>query len=925
MVTVKRTRRKNIFRSLLGSMNRFLSILFIVALGSGFMAGLAATSPDMYETADQYMDDYALYDVDIKSMFGFSQQDADAVAALEGVSGFFAARVTDLVLESETQVTYTSRVFAFVGKDGSMPLNRVKLTEGRMPQKHDECVIQNTTGKYLADSPKIGSRLSLSDGKANTEVLKASVRSDVLTVVGVVEAPMCLGIESEPTNVGSGSITMNVYTTDDYFTYDFYTDLYVTFADAVACNTFGDAYKDEIHKQEKVLLALAAQRVPVRSDEVRRELQEQLGLLRPSLAMLQQLVGTEENLTKDAAERAAQLEQTAEILKASGREEAVALAELLKKTAEEIRAGTERREDRNADVRFLSESIAEAEERLAAAESGSWIVRTRMDSTGFSSYSDNVGKVAALSKVFPVFFFVVALLVALTTMTRLVEERRAQNGTLRALGFSSGQILREYLGYSTLSSVLGCLLGFSVGFRLFPQAISSAYGMLYFLPQTVTPIRLDLVLTVALVTVGSILLATWFSCYGECRACPARLMQPKAPAAGKRIWLEHIPLIWNRLSFTHKVTCRNLFRYKKRFIMTIIGVSGCTALLVTGFGLKDSINDIVDKQFGEIYRYELMVAADSAEAIRSDEALHAFLTDSAMISDYLAFGQESGKVRIGDASDSVTLLIPEDVTRLSSFVTLRHRQGKHSLSLSQNGVILTEKLCETLQIREGDTVTLENGNGIRAEVCVIGIAENYVASFAYLSAESYRSAFGTDADFRVALCCVADGADGEVVSSRALESDHALYARSTMNIKKTFNNSIKSINSVILVLILSAGLLSVVVLYNLTNVNICERRKELATIRVLGFHEWEAERYIFRETNVLSILGSLVGLLVGVGLHAFVVRTVEVNQIMFGRTIYPQSFVFALLISLLFTFAVNLLMRRSIRKVDMVEAMKAND
>ena len=256
-------------------MNRFLSILFIVALGSGFMAGLAATSPDMHETADQYMDDYALYDVDIKSMFGFSQQDADAVAALEGVSGFFAARVTDLVLESETQVTYTSRVFAFVGKDGSMPLNRVKLTEGRMPQKHDECVIQNTTGKYLADSPKIGSRLSLSDGKANTEVLKASVRSDVLTVVGVVEAPMCLGIESEPTNVGSGSITMNVYTTDDYFTYDFYTDLYVTFADAVACNTFGDAYKDEIHKQEKALLALAAQRVPVRSDEVRKELQEQ--------------------------------------------------------------------------------------------------------------------------------------------------------------------------------------------------------------------------------------------------------------------------------------------------------------------------------------------------------------------------------------------------------------------------------------------------------------------------------------------------------------------------------------------------------------------------------------------------------------------------------------------------------------------------
>ena len=515
----------------------------------------------------------------------------------------------------------------------------------------------------------------------------------------------------------------------------------------------------------------------------------------------------------------------------------------------------------------------------------------------------------------------VALLVALTTMTRLVEENRTQIGTLKALGFSNVEILGEYMFYSLLSSALGCILGFSVGFRLFPKAISSAYAMMFTLPEVTTSVRHDIVLWVAPVTVGSILLATLWACWSEFRACPAKLMQPKAPAAGKRIWLEHLPFIWKRLSFTHKVTCRNLFRYKKRFFMTVIGVAGCSALLVTGFGLRDSINDIVNKQFGEIYLYQMNVLTDG-EMLSDD--LVKYLDDKEVFDGWLPYSDESGKVMANGKSESANIEVPSDVSDFGSFISLRNRKTKEKLTLSDDGAVLTEKLCETLGVTVGDSVTLQNSDGREAEMKVIGITENYLTSFAYVAPGGYANAFGKSADFRHLLCMVGNAAT-DAVSEKLLGFDNVLYVNASQSLKDNFADSIKSIDGVIFVLILSAGLLCMVVLYNLTNVNICERRKELATIRVLGFHPGEVSRYIFRETDALSLIGSAAGLFAGIWLHSFVVRTVEVDQVMFGRSIYPLSFVFALAISLLFTFIVDLIMRKQIRSVDMVEAMKSND
>lgn len=910
MVTaVKKTRAKNIFRGIRGSLNRFLSILFIVALGSGFMAGLAATSPDMYATADRYMDEYNWYDLDIKSTLGFSNDDLLAIRAENGIVYAQGARVVDTVLKASDDEAYTSRVFGILDKNGNTVINRARLKEGRMPENDDECVIQPVSGRYFAGNLKIGDELSVSADGA---------RSDRLKIVGFVESPMCISLISEPSSVGTGKITLDIYVHTDFFEYDYFTDVFVMLEGAKALDTFGDEYSCLSSDHTEALKQLAGGRLAIRETELKNGIETQIEQLEAVRNALNEAGAAGSALSKDTVTR---LKENAVVISAISQSDP-ALAKLLGDTQTAVYDALKSTEPPDeSGIKKLDDAIAVLREKITEIDGGAWLVRTRDDSAGYSSYDSNVGKVAALSKIFPVFFFMVALLVALTTMTRLVEENRTQIGTLKALGFSNVEILGEYMFYSLLSSALGCILGFSVGFRLFPKAIGSAYAMMFTLPEVTTSVRHDIVLWVAPVTVGSILLATLWACWSEFRACPAKLMQPKAPAAGKRIWLEHLPFIWKRLSFTHKVTCRNLFRYKKRFFMTVIGVAGCSALLVTGFGLRDSINDIVNKQFGEIYLYQMNVLTDG-EMLSDD--LVKYLDDKEVFDGWLPYSDESGKVMANGKSESANIEVPSDVSDFGSFISLRNRKTKEKLTLSDDGAVLTEKLCETLGVTVGDSVTLQNSDGREAEMKVIGITENYLTSFAYVAPGGYANAFGKSADFRYLLCRVGNAAT-DAVSEKLLGFDNVLYVNASQSLKDNFADSIKSIDGVIFVLILSAGLLCMVVLYNLTNVNICERRKELATIRVLGFHPGEVSRYIFRETDALSFIGSAAGLFAGIWLHSFVVRTVEVDQVMFGRSIYPLSFVFALAISLLFTFIVDLIMQKQIRSVDMVEAMKSND
>ena len=906
-------------RNIRESLNRFLSIMFIVALGAGFMAGLAAASPDMYDAADTYIRQYRLFDLDIRSTVGLSQDDLGSLETQEQVDSVLGGRVCDMVLHEACGSDFTSRVYGFLDISGESEINCLRLTEGRLPSAPGECVAESVFGRYTGEEIHVGDILTLEEGDADYDTLSQMMKDTSLKVVGLCRSPMCISVEGDASTAGSGTINLNVYVQQDFFTCDYYTDAYLLLNDTEQMNTFSEAYSDHIAAVTETLKPLGTKLVSDRIGILTEDAMSQIDALKLLVEELESVSVIEEELDKDLAIRLEMNSATADLLPS--------LSEVLEHTQQLHTVPDSSENVQDDPYSLLKERLEDAEKQADQLQQGSWIYRTRDDLAGFDSYSNNVGKVSALAKIFPVFFFIVALLVALTTMTCLVEERRLQIGTLKALGYSNAQILSEYLLFSLSASVLGCIIGFAAGFRVFPLAINSAYSMMYFLPSMSAPIRWDIVSWVAPVTICSILLAALWSCWNEFRSVPAALMVPRSPAPGKRIWLEHIGFIWHRLSFTYKVTFRNLFRYKKRFIMTMIGVAGCSALLLTGFGIRDSVNDIVDKQFGELYQYDLMFVLDREDSCLKDADLAALLNDRQMIRSYMLSSQETGKIYFGKNRQELTLFVPENPDLFPEFTVLRSRTTHETYALSQDSVILTEKLCEEMKIHPGDTVLLEDADGHQMNVTVSAVAENYVSSFAYMTPECYEALFHHSPEFTSLLCISAqDPASYEKdPASEILSDPHVLFGRSVSSLKDSFSDSIKSINGVIAVLILAAGLLCIVVLYNLINVNICERRKELATLRVLGFYKKETRTYIFRETNILSFLGSLAGLVIGIWLHGFVVRTVEVNHIMFGREISPLSYVIALAISVVFTLIVNLIMRRSVNSTDMVEAMKAND
>ncbi len=925
---MKITRIKNIARGIKNSLNRFISIMFIVALGAGFMSGLAAASPDMYDTADKYIDDYSLYDIDVKSTIGLTEDDLESIESLDRTEAAQGAVVFDMVLNQADGSDFTSRVYGILDDTSDTEINKLNLIEGRLPENVSECIIESVFGKYSGEGVSIGDKLTLSEANTNYDTLEGYMADTTLTVVGICQSPLCISIEGDSSNIGSGTINLNVYTRRSAFTCDFYTDIFMTVSGALELNTFEDEYNDLISDVTDEIKSISDERVALRANDLKSSAQDTIDELTELIDTISSVADIQNVQSDDLTVRKQQNREVSDILTASGSSLADTISdETALQTPDSYESATEL-------LSRLEDQLDEANDYLDSIDDSAWMIRTRDDLTGYNSYSSNVGKVSALAKIFPVFFFVVALLVALTTMSRLIEEKRLQIGTLKALGYSNGQIIFEYMLFSISASVLGCILGFGVGFRIFPYAINSAYSMMYTLPAISTPIRWDIVAWVAPVTIVSILLATLWSCWSEFRSMPAILMLPKSPAPGKRIWLEHIGFIWRRMSFTHKVTARNLFRYKKRFIMTIIGVAGCSDLLLTGFGIKDSVNDIIDKQYGQIDKYDLIFAMDEEDSLTNDESLNQTINDKGIINEYLSVSQETGKVYYGKEKQEINIFVPQDTEKFADFTTLRTRSGHDSIMLSDDSIVLTEKLCEEMGINIGDSVTLEDSEGHQATITVSAITENYVSSYAYLTPKTYTACFSSEPEYTNLLCKLTaeENADSDTIlelaneaTSKIMASSHILYGRSVASLKDTFSDSIQSINGVIYVLIIAAGLLCIVVLYNLINVNICERRKELATLRVLGFYKSETQNYIFRETNILSFLGALVGLVLGIWLHSVVVKTIEVNHIMFGREIKPLSYIIALAISVVFTLLVDLIMKRPINKTDMVEAMKAND
>jgi putative ABC transport system permease protein len=497
-------------------------------------------------------------------------------------------------------------------------------------------------------------------------------------------------------------------------------------------------------------------------------------------------------------------------------------------------------------------------------------------------------------------------------------------GTVKSLGYKKSSIATKFLLYALLASVFGGSLGLLCGFTFFPSVINKAYAILYTLPKFTlifdVPFAIISLITGVLVTTLTALIV----CYGELNSNAATLMRPRAPKAGKTILLERIKFIWQRMKFTQKVTARNLFRYKSRFLMTVIGVGGCTALLLVGFGLNDAISAIGNKQYGQIFTYQLSVNLKDNISSEQITSIKDELHKQSDYSDMLSLSAKSIDIGYKNTNETCNLIVPEDISNLKDFITLRVRTTHKNVILSDDGVILTEKLAKMLSVNIGDTIYIKNGATQRLSVKVTGICENYLLHYIYMSPTLYKKLFGInpsynqiDIKLKTNLASAQQNVSENIVPLNGVSSVNLV----SDSIKK-FNDTIKSIYYVILVLIISAGLLSFIVLYTLTNINISERMREIATIKVLGFYDKEVSSYVFRENIILTCIGVVFGLVIGVPLTQYVVRTAEVDMLMFGRQIYPQSFIISALLTIAFSWFVNLVMLRKLKKIDMVEALK---
>lgn len=572
--------------------------------------------------------------------------------------------------------------------------------------------------------------------------------------------------------------------------------------------------------------------------------------------------------------------------------------------------------------------VAEASDAIEAygeTVDGSWYVDDRSANAGYSDYRDNTERIAAVGDVFPLIFFIVAALVSLTTMTRMVEEQRIEMGTLKALGYNTFTIACKYMLYAGVACVSGGMIGCVIGFKLFPGVILSAYSIMYRIPDIQMPFRPDIAWASILSILACTGLATLAASGMSLKEVPATLMRPKAPKAGKRVILERIPFLWKRFNFTWKVTVRNILRYKKRFFMSIVGIAGSCSLLVTGFGVKKSIFGIVDLQFNDIwqmdiqaYTYEPLPREEMENLLETNPA-YAQATSVMYCNDTICDAQ-SEEQRTGN----VHVLAVRDNGELQGKIQLREMDGA-PLTLGDDGAIITYKLAEIFDLKAGDTFSVISG-GQSYEVTISAIAESYVHHYVYMSEAYYQKVFDKTLEYNGFMLNLAEGlteADRNQVMEDLLKESRMYTVQELISLYEDMNNTLGVLNYVTLVLIVGSALLTFVVMLNLTNINLGERKRELATLRVLGFYDKEMYQYIFRENNTLAVVGAALGLAFGKVMHNFVIRTCEVDLVMFVRDAGTASYCYSFLLTVVFSMLVNLMMRKKVRSIDMVESLKS--
>lgn len=853
---VMRKLYKEFFVSIRKSFKRFLSITLIVLLGVGFFAGIRATSPDMKDTLSRYYKKNNMYDIELMSNYGISQDDISKIRDkgydIEGSISF------DVVVNNDDSL-YAVKVMSY---DKNNDINKLVLLEGKMPSNSDECVIERND--YTEDY-KIGDSIYLDSDDVKNKELK---------IVGIVKSPLYVSDERGSTNLLTGKINYFLYTDISNFNTDVYTEAYV---DIDSDNDIFDSrYEDEVDDYEKKL----------------EDVTEAIGNSNYDKIIEQYEVGIDEatSLYEENLDRYNDIKDVTYI--------------------DSTVKDTMKRELDSAKVK-----IDDLKKELDEVDDVEWYVLDLNSNAGYYSYDADAERIGNIAKVFPIVFFVVAILICLTTMTRMVEEERIQIGTLKSLGYDDVSISFKYVLYAMLATVIGSLVGVMIGFNIIPSIIFNMYKVMYNIDGFRSNFYWDLTLQGLIIALICTVGATVYACNKTLKEVPASLLRPKAPNSGKRVWLEYIPFIWKRLKFSSKVTVRNVFRYKKRMFMTILGIAGCTGLILAGFGLKDCITNLVPNQYEKIFNYQVEVTLNDNLSVSELDDVYEQIDELDEVNKALKLEKESIEIKNKDTNQSITLVVP--FSDISDFIKLQDRKSGKQFDLG-SGVIVTEKITNLLDINKGDNLVLEGKNDYK--VVVSDITENYLYHYVYMSSDVYDSDIYNTILVKTGEM---DAKEEQAFSNKLKSIDGVSSMSFTSSTEDMFDSTMKNFSYVSLVLIVSAGMLAFIVLYNLASINISERNREMATIKVLGFYDKEVYNYIGRESNILTIIGIVFGIGIGVFLTRFIIKTCEIDILMFDSNISAISYIYAILITLIFTIVVNIVTYFSLKKIDMISSLKS--
>ena len=865
----KKSILKDALREISLNKKKFISLLLIIVIGTGFYVGLKSTPKDMKETAKAYYKETNLFDLKVVSSSGFSKNDYYSLKQVDGVKGVFLSKTLDVI----TTINNSDYVIKLnsINEDRDLKsddyINHLTLLKGRYPKTINEGLVEE---KFLTDN-----NLSLDDLVTLKPEDENGLRAKKIKIVGVVRSSYYSSKDRGTSNLKNGKVDYFMYLSEGDFASDLYTEGYVTIKGANKYDTYSKKYDSFINKYKSLV-----------NEEILKSAKE---THKRNVSVLESDI----NELKDNLNRLNSTDLPSDELNTS-----------IKEVSSELKA----KEDELSKIKdVLAYSIK------------------RSEVAGFYEYKLETERIENIAKVFPLMFFLVAALVSLTTMTRMVDEERSQMGTLRAIGYSKSSVIFKYVLYALLASILGSIIGTILFYKLIPMLVGYCYNIFYDMPSINATMQINYAIFSLVFSILSTVLATILVFLKDTSKTPAELMRPEAPKKGKRIFLEKIDKIWNSLSFLNKITLRNIFRYKKRLFMTVIGICGSTALILASFGIKDSVMKVADNQYNKIDKYDMIISINNNASNNDKKVLEEKILDENEIKKITYVYKSNVLLKNNKKSENSNIIVPENKEKINDYITLRQRKTKKDIKMDDDGIIISEKLAKLLKLKKNSYVKLTLPNNKKVNVKVSNITENYIEHYVYISPKLYKKLSGENANYSTIIAITKNLSNKK---EKALESNISDINNVTSTLlssdtKNNYKDMMNTLNYVILILIVCAATLAFVVLYNLASVNISERRRELATIKVLGFYNEEVTKYIYKEMFILTIIGSLLGLILGSFLTLYVIKICETNLFMFTFNIKFISYLLSFIITLLFLFIVNLFMHFELKKLDMVEALKS--